>query len=88
MYGMRMARVNITIPDAVLEQARAAGLNISGVAAAALVDELDKLDKIAELDRYLAELEAEQGPIPESELAEGRAWADQAFGPHPDARSA
>ena len=31
---------------------------------------------VAELDRYLAELESELGPIPESEAAAARAWVD------------
>lgn len=85
---MRMARVNITVPDAVLDRARAAGLNISALAGRALRDEIDRRAKIAALDTYLAELDAELGPIPEAERAAAREWADQAFGPADDARSA
>lgn len=55
MYLMRMARVNITVPDDLLSRARAAGLNVSRVAAAALSEELDQRAKTAELDRYLRE---------------------------------
>lgn len=88
MYGMRMARVNITVPDELLARARAAGLNVSALASAALAEELDRRAKIAELDRYLAELEAELGPIPEAELAEGLAWVDQLVLRQRDARSA
>jgi hypothetical protein len=73
---MRMARVNITLPDDLLEQARAAGLNISRVAAAALAEELDRQAKISELDGYLAELDAEYGPVPQHELKAAREWAD------------
>ncbi len=73
---MRMARVNITLPDELLEQARAAGLNISRLAAAALAEELDRRVKIGELDAYLADLDAELGPVPQPELKAARAWAD------------
>ena len=74
---MRMARVNITIPDDLLGQARAAGLNVSRLATAALATELERRAKIAELDSYLAALEAEQGPIPAQESAAARQWANQ-----------
>ena len=74
---MRMARVNITIPDELLEHARAAGLNVSRLAAMALAEELDRRAKIAALDTYLAELEAELGPVPQAELDAAVAWADR-----------
>lgn len=77
---MRMARVNITIPDELLEHARAAGLNVSRLAAAALVEELDRRAKIAALDAYLAELDAELGPIPQAEQDAAAAWADHVTG--------
>lgn len=73
---MRMARVNISVPDELLDRARAAGLNVSRLAAGALAEELDRQTKIAELDRYLGELEAELGPVSEAEAAAARAWAD------------
>ena len=62
VYRMRMARVNITIPDELLEHARSAGLNVSRLAASALAEELDRRAKIAALDDYLAEMDAEFGP--------------------------
>ena len=65
---MRMARVNITVPDELLDQARAAGLNVSRLAAAALAEEIDRRVKIAELDAYLAALDVDLGPVPEQEL--------------------
>ena len=74
---MRMARVNITVPDELLSQARAVGLNVSRLAAAAAAEELDRLAKIAELDAYLAELDAELGPLGDQEIAAAREWADQ-----------
>jgi post-segregation antitoxin (ccd killing protein) len=76
---MRMALVNITVPDEVIVRAREAKLNISRIATAALVEELNRLVKRAELDAYLAELETERGPITEEEAAEGRAWLDAAL---------
>lgn len=77
---MRMARVNITVPDELLGQARAAGLNVSRLASAAVAEELDRLAKIAELDAYLAELDRTLGPPTEREIADARAWVDQIVG--------
>lgn len=78
---MRMARVNITVPDDLLRQARAAGLNVSRVTSVALGEELDRQAKIAALDAYLAELDAELGPVPADEARAAKEWADRAFGP-------
>jgi post-segregation antitoxin (ccd killing protein) len=77
---MRMARVNITVADEVIAAARAAGLNVSQVATAALAAELERRAKVAALDAYLAELEAEQGPATAEEVAAAEAWADQVLG--------
>ena len=88
MYCMRMARVNITVPDDLYDQARKAGLNVSQLAQRALADELSRLAKLAELDAYLAELEAERGPTTDAERAEATKWADELFGDEPDRRSA
>lgn len=89
-----MSRVNITVPDDILGRAKSAGLNVSQLATAALAEELDRRAKIAELDRYLRELDAELGPVPEDEKRAARQWADAAFGaaaastPHRSARPA
>ena len=88
MYRMRMARVNITVPDDLYQQARNVGLNISQLAQRAVAAELSRLAKIAELDTYLAELDAELGPTTEAERAEAMAWADQALGTDHGRRSA
>jgi post-segregation antitoxin (ccd killing protein) len=77
VYSMRMARVNITVPDALLERARRADLNVSRIASAALAQELDRLAKIAELDEYLASLNEELGPPSEEEVAEARLWVNE-----------
>jgi post-segregation antitoxin (ccd killing protein) len=77
---MRMARVNITMPDDLYAQARRAGLNVSQLAQRAIADELNRMAKIAELDAYLAELEEQLGPTSETERAEAKAWADKALG--------
>lgn len=74
-----MARVNITLPDELLARARAAGLNVSAAAAAGVTEELVRIEKNAELDRYLAEMEQEHGPITDEEIAEADAWLDRAF---------
>ena len=44
------------VPDDVAAEARAAGLNVSRVATAALVEELDRRAKTKALDAYLAQL--------------------------------
>ncbi len=80
---MRMARVNITIPDELLEHARTAGLNVSRLAALAVAEELDRRAKVAALDAYLAELDAELGPVPDEELQEATAWADGVMASRP-----
>jgi len=85
---MRMARVNISMPEDVYRHARLAGLNISQLAQRAVRGELDRLDRIAGLDAYLAELEAELGPVGDAERAEARIWADRALGPEPRRHSA
>ena len=77
---MRMARVNITIPDELLAQAKAAGLNVSRVSALAVSAELDRRAKIAALEYVLRELEAALGPVPEEEAQEAREWVDRVQG--------
>jgi predicted transcriptional regulator len=83
---MRMARVNITVPDELLEHARAAGLNVSRLAATALAEELDRRAKIAALNAYLAEMDAEFGPVPQEEREQAAAWADQLATSRPSVR--
>jgi post-segregation antitoxin (ccd killing protein) len=48
---MRMARVNVYLPDDLAEQARAAGLNISGITQEALHSALAALNTERWLDR-------------------------------------
>ena len=89
VYSVRMARVNITMPDDLYQRARQAGLNVSQLAQRAVAEELDRLARIAELDVYLAQLEAELGPTTDAERVEARVWADGVFdGPRRRSRSA
>ena len=76
---MRMTRVNISIPDDLVGQARAAGLNVSRLASAALAEELDRRSKVAALDAYLAELDVQLGPVPADERDAAERWADRAL---------
>lgn len=76
---MRMARVNVTIPDELLDRARAAGLNVSRVSASALAEELDRRAAVDALDDYLHRLDEELGPISERERAAAAEWADRAL---------
>jgi len=85
---MRMARVNITMPDELYARAKGASLNISQLAQQAVASELARLAKVAELDAYLAELDAELGPISDRERADAQIWADKVLGSAKRRRSA
>jgi len=74
---MRMARVNVSIPDELHERARRAGLNVSRLAAGALEAELDRRDKRDALASYLAELEAELGLVQPADAEAAEGWADR-----------
>jgi len=76
-----MVRVNVSIPDELLRQAKEAGLNISRLTRHAIIEELDRRAKIAALDNYLSELEEELGPVSAEDRAAAEAWADEIFGP-------
>ncbi len=89
VYAVRMARVNVTIPDEVIERARAAGVNVSRVATEALLDELDRREKRRSLDEHLAEMDRRLGPVSSGKVAEAVAWADEILEAEPvDARPA
>lgn len=79
------------MPDELLGRARAAELNVSRLAAAAVAEELDRRARIAALDAYLSELDAETGPPSEDDVVAAREWVDQIVrrvstaDPHPGA---
>ena len=83
---MRIARVNITLPDDLVAASRAAGLNVSQLARHALIEELDRRAKIAQLDVYLADLDRELGPITEAERAEAERWANRVLDRPPETK--
>jgi hypothetical protein len=58
------------------------------VAQQAIVAELARQTKVAELDAYLAELDAEMGPISDRDRAEAKEWADKVLGANERRRSA
>ncbi len=76
------------MPDDLYRNARRAGLNVSRLAQRAVAGELDRLAKIAALDAYLDEREAELGPVGEAEQVEAAAWADRVLGPDSQRSSA
>lgn len=88
VYGMRMARVNISLPDELYRRAKEAGLNVSKLTRDAIVDELERLAKVAAVDEYLAQMEAELGPISAEEQARADAWLRRAMGADEDRRTA
>ena len=67
---MRMAGVNIFVPDELLQRARQANLNVSLVAFSRIGQRLDRRSKIAELDWYLASLDDELGPLARRSLVQ------------------
>ncbi|GAA4399982.1 hypothetical protein GCM10023153_26890 [Ornithinibacter aureus] len=73
-----MARVNVSIPDDVIERAREAGLNVSRLATSALEEALERQSKIAMVDDFLSALDNELGPIPADELEAANALLDSA----------
>ena len=54
VYALCMARVNVSIPDEVIERAREAGLNVSRLATSALEEALERQIKADLAKRYLA----------------------------------
>ncbi len=78
---MRMARVNITVPDDLVAEAKDRGWNISRMTMEALRAEVDKQRKIDELGRYLDELDEKLGPATPEELAAAEAWGNRVLGP-------
>ncbi|MGH9030565.1 MAG: type II toxin-antitoxin system CcdA family antitoxin [Acidimicrobiia bacterium] len=69
-----MARRNISLPDDLDEQARRARLNVSALAQRAVADELDRRHRMARLDDWLDELDAEHGAPSRKAMAEAREW--------------
>ncbi len=72
-----MARRNISLPDDLDEQARRARLNVSALAQRAVVDELDRRRRMAQLDAWLDELDTAHGAPSATAMESARRW----FGP-------
>ncbi len=70
-----MPRRNISLPDDLDERARDAGLNVSALARAAILAELDRRARMASLDSWLDALDAEHGPPSPRAMAAARRWA-------------
>lgn len=79
LYVVRMARVNISIPEELLARARARKLDISEVARRALETDLRRLDNADGMAMLQAEMEADLGVPTDEEMAEARAWADRVY---------
>jgi post-segregation antitoxin (ccd killing protein) len=74
---MRIARVNVYLPDDLAQRARAAGLNISGVAQEALRAALMR----PEVDSWLDRLEAQpRADIPHGRVIDALDAAREEFG--------
>ena len=74
---MRMARVNVYLPDELADRARAAGLNIAGITQAALRRALAP----GETDRWLARVSAlPRADIPHERVIDALDAAREEFG--------
>jgi post-segregation antitoxin (ccd killing protein) len=73
-----MARRNISLPDDLDDQARRAGLNVSSLAQLAIVVELDRQARMAQLDAWLDELDAQHGPPSDEARAAAAEWVRSA----------
>jgi hypothetical protein len=59
-----MGQVTITVPDELLQQAQMAGLNLSRLAAIAIIEELERQAHIEALDAFVDEIDAGLGRSP------------------------
>ena len=78
--------MNISISDDLVRRAKEAGLNVSKLARDAIIEELERLAKIAAVDEYLAELESELGPISPEEQARADALVERLLNPAAEGR--
>ena len=67
MYGMRMARVNVYLPDDLADEVRAADINVSAVSQAALREAL----AARQVDEWLDEV----GRLPSAGVAQAEVLA-------------
>lgn len=74
MYIVCMSRVNVTIPDQVIDAARERGINVSAIAAAALEAELARLDSVERMRADLDELDVEVGSVSPEEAVAAADW--------------
>lgn len=73
-----MARRNISLPDDLDDRARRARLNVSALAQRAVADELDRQQRMAQLDAWLDELDAANGAPSAKAMANARKWFESA----------
>jgi hypothetical protein len=72
---MRMARINVYVPDRLYQQAKRARLNVSELSQKAIRDELLRRERMKALDELLGDLAMQQGPGTTEEVAAAEAWA-------------
>jgi hypothetical protein len=72
---MRMARVNVYLPDALYEEAKGLGLPVSELTQSAIRQALDQRGRLAALQQFLNDLTETQGPATDAEIAEADTWA-------------
>jgi post-segregation antitoxin (ccd killing protein) len=73
---MRMARVNVYLPDDLLASAKEADLPVSELTQAAVREALARRDRLEALERFIDDLAETQGQATAEEVAEAGAWAE------------
>lgn len=73
---MRMARVNVYLPDDLLASAKEADLPVSELTQAAVREALARRDRLEALERFIGGLAETQGQATEDEISEAEAWAE------------
>ena len=74
---LRMARVNVYLPDALHERAKRARLNVSDLCQQAIESELGRRRRLRVLERLADETTESFGEASTDEVAAVEAWVDQ-----------
>jgi post-segregation antitoxin (ccd killing protein) len=77
---MRMARVNVYLPDELHQRAKRARLSVSELCQRAVQEELLRRERLRALERFNEELVERQGPAEPAEIARAEAWVDEVLG--------
>lgn len=83
---MRMARVNVYLPDKLFKRAKHAKLSVSELSQRAIREELLRRERMQALEEFVGALEDEQGPATPDESAAAETWAAEVLAAAQQAR--